>query len=186
MSGSEETTEIVSELVMGSAQADKPGESVLRWHRHVAISTLFMALITAVSALLAGITAHETLLDRTQELIDISIAQTEQVSVEMLKAKVEIMSALGEKPDPADLALILEYDEESNEMEGEAAQEETRTQAITASHLSLAVSAAILSIGITLSGMAIIVDQKFLWHLGLLFGFIGSIGVAYGIISMYF
>lgn len=186
MSESGETTEIVSELVMESTQADRLGESAPKWHRQVALSTLLMALITAVGALLAGITAHETLLDRTQELIDISIAQNERVSVEVLKAKVEIIAELGAEPDPADLALILEYDEEINEMEGEAAQEEARIQAITATHLSLAVSVTILSVGITLSGMAIIVGQKFLWHLGLVFGFIGSIGVGYGIFSMYF
>jgi hypothetical protein len=37
-----------------------------------------MALITAAGALLAGITAHETLIDRTQEMIDISIARTKR------------------------------------------------------------------------------------------------------------
>jgi hypothetical protein len=185
MSDFGETTEIINELVMESAEVDDAANHAPRWHRQVAISTLLMALITAVGALLAGMTAHEALLDRTQELIDISIAQNERVSIEVLKAKVEIISELGNEPDPADLALIRAYDEEISEMEGEAASEESRIQAINGVHLTLAVAVTILSVGITLSGMAIIVHQKFLWHVGLVFGFIGSIGVGYGIFSMF-
>jgi hypothetical protein len=184
MSDFGETTEIINELVMESAEVDDAANHAPRWHRQVAISTLLMALITAVGALLAGMTAHEALLDRTRELIDISIAQNEPVSIEVLKAKVEIISELGNEPDPADLALIRAYDEEISEMEAEAAGEESRIQAINAVHLTLAVAVTILSVGITLSGMAIIVHQKFLWHVGLVFGFIGSIGVGYGIFSM--
>lgn len=184
MSGYGETTEIVNELVMESAELGEVAGHAPKWHRQVAISTLLMALITAVGALLAGMTAHEALLDRTQELIDISIAQNERVSIEVLKAKAEIISELGDEPAPADLARIRAYDEEISEMEREAASEEARIQAINTVHLTLAVAVTILSVGITLSGMAIIVHQKFLWHVGLVFGFIGSIGVGYGIFSM--
>ena len=179
-----ETTEIVSELVMESAELDEVEGHARKWHRQVAMSTLLMALITAVGALLAGMTAQEALLDRTQELIDISIAQNERVSIEVLRAKVEVLSELGGEPAPADLALIQAYDQEISELEGEAAGEEARIQAINAVHLALAVAVTILSVGITLSGMAIIVDQKSLWHVGLVFGFIGSIGVGYGIFRM--
>jgi hypothetical protein len=78
VTGSDEATEIINEFVMESARADEGRSPAQSWHRRVAISTLFMALITAAGALLAGITAHETLIDRTQEMIDISIARTKR------------------------------------------------------------------------------------------------------------
>ena len=117
MSYSGETTEVVNELVLESAQADEGGTQHPLWHRQVAMSTLLMALITAVGALLAGITAHEALLDRTQEIIEITIDENDRVSIEVLKAKVEIMTKFGETPDPVDLALIKTYEAESRVME---------------------------------------------------------------------
>lgn len=180
-----ESTEVVNELVMESAHADEAAPKAPKWHRQVAISTLLMALVTAVGALLAGITAHETLIDRTQEMIDISIAQNERVSIELLRTRVELLTKLGAVPHLADLALIQEYDERVRELEEEAEEEESRIQAINATHLSLAVSVTILSVAITLSGMAIIVEQKYLWYIGLLVGFIGAIGVVYSVFSMY-
>jgi hypothetical protein len=44
----------------------------------------------------------------------------------------------------------------------------------------------ILSVGITLCGAAIVVDIKYLWIAGLVFGVIGTIGLAAGIYSMVF
>ncbi|MFN2190238.1 MAG: DUF4337 family protein [Candidatus Promineifilaceae bacterium] len=171
---------------MESSIADDSEHHAPKWHRQVAISTLLMALITAVGALLAGITAHETLVDRTQELIEVSIAQSERMSIEVLKAKVEMMSALGHTHDPSDLAQISEYEDEAVEAEEEADQEESMVQAITTTHLSLAVSVTILSVGITLSGMAIIVNEKKLWYIGLVFGALGAVSVFYGVIKVLF
>lgn len=184
MTGSDEATEIVNEFVMESARADEGRSPAPRWHRKVAISTLFMALITAAGALLAGITAHETLIDRTQEMIDISMAENEKVSVEVLRAKVDIIRELGATPDPADLALIRVYDERIAALEEEAEEEESRVQSVTSTHLSLAISVTIMSVAITLSGMAVIVEQKSLWYAGMIVGLVGTIGVLYGAATM--
>jgi hypothetical protein len=181
-----EMMEVVNELVLESDQADKEGHNPLKWHRQVAVSTLLMALITAVGALLAGMTAHEALMDRTQEIIDISIAENDRVSIEVLKAKVEIMTNLGKAPDPADLTLIQTYEAERRTLEADAAQEEARVQVIAAPHLILAVAVTLLSVGIGLSGMSIIVGQKFLWFAGLVFALVGTMGVGYGILTLFF
>ena len=178
-----ESTEVVNELVMESVQVEDDTRHP-NWHRQVAMSTLLMALITAVGALLAGITAHEALLDRTKEAIDVSIAENDRVSVEVLKAKVEILTKLGESPDQADLAQIQASEAEIIALEEEAAFEETEVQSISGAHLILAVAVTLLSVGITLSGMSIIVDQKFLWLAGLVFGIVGSMVVGYGIIKL--
>lgn len=184
MSDLGEATEIVNELVLEADRADEKGGKYPHWHRQVALSTLWMALVTAVGALLAGMTAHEALMDRTQEIIDISIAENDRVSVEVLKTKVEIMTMFGESPDPVDLTLIQTYEAESEAEAAEAVLEEARVQNIAAPHLILAVAVTILSVGIALSGMSIIVEQKFIWLAGLVLGIVGSIGVGYGIMKM--
>jgi hypothetical protein len=66
-------SEIAAELAL-----DDLSESVPTWFRGVAFTILVLSVVTAVAALLAGMTAHETLLERTEEIIDISIAETDQ------------------------------------------------------------------------------------------------------------
>ena len=176
-------TELTNELALESVQVNAGPAGPPSWHMLVAMSTLVMALFTAVGALLAGITAHEALLDKTMELMDVTIAENDRVSTEVLRAKVEIMIELGQSPDPRDLALIETYETEQMIFEEEALAEESTMQSVSATHLILAVAVTALSVGITLSGMAIIVEQEVLWLVGLVFALIGIVGVTYGVFA---
>jgi len=179
-----EAAVMASELVQEETKEGEGGHGAPRWHTWVAMSTMAMALITALGALLAGITAHEALMERTQEAIDISIAENDQVSIEVLAAKVEILESLGYPVSPADLARIESYEEESLERKEAATEDEGAVNKLTFPHLTLAVSVTLLSVGITMSGMAVIVDKRYLWLSGLAFGVLGTIGVGIGISSM--
>jgi hypothetical protein len=183
MSDAFDSTEITNEMALELTQVGQAGKPP-RWHTVVAVSTLVMALFTAVGALLAGITAHDALLDKTTELMDTTIAENDRVSIEVLKAKVEILTELGESPDPMDIAMIEAYETEVTAFEEAAAFDESGLQAVSATHLILAVAVTTLSVGITLSGMAIIVNQKALWVAGLVVSSVGILGVGYGILSM--
>ena len=183
MSETFDTTEITNELALESVQISEGIAKPPNWHTMVANSTLVMALFTAVGALLAGITAHEALMDKTTELIDTTIAENDRVSIEVLKAKVQILSELGETPDAADLAQIKAYETQITTFDEEATFEENGVQSVSATHLILAVAVTTLSVGITLSGMAIIINQKALWIAGLVVSSVGILGVGYGILS---
>jgi len=183
MSESFDAAEVVNELALEEVNAGQPHKQPM-WVRLVALSTLVMALFTAVGALLAGMTAHEALLDRTEEIIEVTISENDRLAVEVLRAKVDILAELGQPADAADLALIEAYEAESKVFHQNAAAEESRIQSIGVTHLLLAVAVATLSVGISVSGMAIIVNQRYLWVAGLVFGIAGSIGVLYGISTM--
>lgn len=47
-----------------------------------------------------------------------------------------------------------------------------------------AISVAILAAGISLGGMAIVVEQKWLWVVGMFLGSVGLVGILWGLISM--
>ena len=63
-------------------------------------------------------------------------------------------------------------------------QEESLARAIDQTHLIFAISVAILSTGISLSGMSIVVEMRWLWVTGLIVEAVGGAGVVFGIISM--
>ena len=179
-----ETSELVDELVMESVKEDEGTHKSPNWHRQVALSSLVLALLTALGGLLAGMTAHEALLERTKEIIDVSRLEGDRVSVEVLRTKHEILASLEQPVDPAEIALIQAYEEEARELEMEARLEETQAQLTGYTHLVLAIAVTVLSVGITLSGMAVVVEEKRLWLAGMIIGAAGALGLAYGIVVM--
>ena len=179
-----ESTELANELVMEQMKEDKGTSQIQRWHKIVAFSTLILALLAAVGGLLSGITANESALERNKEIISLTILEGDRVSVEVLKAKHEILFSLGENPDEAEIEAIRVYEEEIQEKRSEILEEEALANTLGQTHLIFAISVAILAAGISLSGMSIVVSQKWLWVVGMCIGAVGVVGVLWGIITM--
>ena len=179
-----ESTELVEELVMELAKEDELGHRAPKWHKKVALTSLVLALLAALGGLLAGMTAHESLLERTKEIIDVSRLEGDRISVEVLQAKHEILTTLGETVDPAEIDLIQAYEEEQAELSTEAAIEEAQIQITGYTHLVLAIAVTVLSVGITLGGMAVVVEERYLWIVGMVIGLVGVVGLAFGVFVM--
>lgn len=184
MSEGIESTELANELIMEETQVDEGASQVLHWHKLVALSTLIFALLAALGGLLSGITAHESQVEKIEEVISFTVLEGDRVSVEVLKAKNDILVGLGEPPDEAELAAIRSFEEEIDEKRQEIFQEERFTRVITQTHLIFAISVTVLAAGISLSGMSVVVNMKWLWYVGMAFGLLGLIGVILGIVSM--
>jgi hypothetical protein len=184
MSAQSESTQLANELVMEQMEVDEGTFQIQRWHKLVAFSTLIMALLAALGGLLSGITANESALERNKEIISLTILEGDRVSVEVLKAKQEILISLGEIPHETEMEAIRIYEEEIEAKQREILEEETLANTLGQTHLIFAISVAILAAGISLSGMSIVVSQKWLWVVGMCIGAVGVVGVFWGIISM--
>jgi hypothetical protein len=68
MSEDVESTELANELIMERME-DDTGSKEKQWHKLVVLSTLFFALPAAFGGLLSGITAHQSQLEKTEEII---------------------------------------------------------------------------------------------------------------------
>lgn len=184
MSEQSESAELANELFMEHADHDLQDPQEKNWHRRVALSTLIFAMLAALGGLLSGITAHESQLEKTEEIISLTVLEGDRVSVEILKAKHEILLSMGETPDKDELAAILDYEAEIAGKSEEVVEEEILAQVFGQTHLVFAISVAFLAAGISLSGMAVVVSERWLWIIGLVIGVLGSIGIAWGIIKM--
>jgi hypothetical protein len=177
-----ESAELIDELFMESVKADKAKPKSPAWYRQVALSSLVLALLTALGGLLAGVTGQEVLLKRTQEIIELSRLEGDRVSVEVMKAKHEILVSLGQARDPGEIALVRAYEEQERELGRDARREELQVQAVDHANNVLAIAVTVLSVGITLSGMAVVVEEKRLWLAGLIIGAGGVLALALGIV----
>lgn len=174
-----ESGDIAAELALAETSGSVPS-----WYRGVAFTILLLSVVTALSALLAGMTAHETLLDRTEEIIDVSIAESDQLTIEVLRSKHELQAALGQPVDPAEVAEIERMAAEAEQYEEEAVEAETDALNAASDHLLLAIAATIAAIAIAVTGLAPIVVQRWLWIAGIAIGSFATVLLAVGVVRI--
>ena len=170
-----ESSEMAAELAL-----EDISEGVPSWYRGVAFTILVLSVVTALSALLAGMTAHETLLDRTEEIIDVSIAETDQLTIEVLRSKHDIQTALGQPVDAAEVEEIERMEADAELYETEAEEAEASALDAASDHLLLAIAATIAAIAIAVTGLAPIVFQRWLWIAGILIGSLATVILVVG------
>ncbi|MGI9586518.1 MAG: DUF4337 family protein [Acidimicrobiia bacterium] len=170
-----ESGEIAAELAL-----DEVGDGAPPWFQGVALTTLVLSVLTAAAALLAGMTAHETLLDRTEEILVISSANSDLTSAQILSAKHDIQTALDVPLDPDEVALVEEYEAEAAELAAEAEAAESAALEAASTHLIAAIAATFFAVAIAVTGLAAVVRRRWLWFTGIGLGAVSCIpfGVA--------
>jgi hypothetical protein len=181
----ERSKETVLEAIKSKEQAH-PGatKDEPRWHWRCALTTMIMALLAALSGLLAGLNANEALLGRTREILEVNELQGKRLYVEMLRSKHEVLLALGQEPDPAETEIVAAFEASTHDLEIEAAQNEMLVATAVSAHQAFAVAVMLLSLGITLGGMSVILDRGYLWVIGLVLGAAGVVSLGLGILTM--
>ena len=117
-------------------------------------------------------------------MISLTTLEGDRVSVEVLKAKHDILLSLGEIPDQAEIEAIRAFEMEIEQKREDFAEEERLVQAIGQTHLIFAISVTFMAVAISLSGMSVVLGQKWLWVLGMVPGLVGAVGLVLGIITM--
>ncbi len=179
----ESATEHAHETIHEHA-AGHGGRSTPRWHTYVALSTLAMALLSALAALMAALSAHESLLERTQEIVDLVALETDRIEIEVLRSKHDILHQFEVTPSAAELSRIRAYERDAAILSDRTTDEEAMVRASNRAHIVFAIAVTLLSVGITLGGMALISEQRYLWIIGLVFGVAGTLSVAAGFRTM--
>lgn len=151
------------------------------WVRRVAITAMLLSLLSTVGALMAGLTSTESLKDRTAEILLLSRLQGERLHIVVLRSKDEILREMGKPVDAAEFDRIAGFERDITALAAEIARQEEEVHTDDTKYALFAVGVALLSVAITLSGMAIITTRQFLWQVGMALGAVGSGFVGWGI-----
>lgn len=163
----------------------KGGAENTDWIKWVALSAMIMALFSAIGALLAGITANDSLMERTEEVLEVSRMANDELHVEVLRTKHEVLKSLGKVPDVSELVRIEMYESEANALQLAAEKKEALVVVSAYKHEIFALGVTLLAIAIALSGMAIVGGRKGIWHVGIVFGFLGCVTVGFGVVQYF-
>jgi hypothetical protein len=179
MTGYGESAEIAADLDLEEAT-----EPVPTWYRGVALTILVLSILTAISALLAGLAAHDTLLQRTEEIVDVAIAEDDQLTVELLRTKHDLQTALSQEVSEEELERITSIETETTQFADEADAEGASALTSAAHHLLFSLAATIAAVAIAVTGLAPIVHQRWLWAVGVVVGVVAAGFLTYGVIGL--
>jgi hypothetical protein len=168
----EESVELVTEAV---EIASSEGSSHVAWHRGVDFTSLVLALLAATATLLAGITAREILLERTEEVIDVSRFEGDRGSIEVLEAKHELLIAIRAEPPEHEVARIAAHRDEARELDGATEVAEAAVVSASSEHLRFAIAATVIAVAIAITGLSVMMARRWVWLAGSLVGAAGTV-----------
>jgi hypothetical protein len=178
----EEAAEVAIEAI--EERAGGHHQPVAKWVEWASLSTMVMALASAVGGLMAGKTANEAIIDRQKQIADSLIVNRLDLQSEILATRRTIIEATGGTPDPDLLqrieAATLRLGTESKQAY-EAVEESVHA---LGAHELFAIATTLLSVAITLTGMAVIVKREKIWYLGLCISVCGTAVLFWGLASM--
>ena len=152
------------------------------FNMRVALSSAIIAVLAAISALMAGHHANEALLDEISASNTWSYFQSKSIKEAVLKSKVDLISALGKKQAKEDQEKLADYGKEKKEIQEKAEEKEKESAAHLAHHVILARAVTMFQIAIALSAISMLTRKKKLWWGSLALGAAGAFFLVTGLI----
>jgi hypothetical protein len=158
------------------------GESKERWVVFVALSTAIVAVLAAVTGLLAGNHADEAMLAQMRSSDQWAFYQAKGIKTDMLNSSNHILIALGKIPDTADVAKAKKNKLEQQEIMVKAKEAQKESDAHVAKHDIMARGVTLFQIAIAIGAISIITKRKALWMVSLGFAAIGIFFLVQGLL----
>ena len=148
-------------------------DSKEKWVLWVALSTAVVAVLAAVTGLLAGNHADEGMLDQMHASDQWSFYESRSIKADMLKSTDYMLSVIGKKPDTADAQKLKKYALEQKGIMAKAKDYQAQSDLHTERHDILARAVTLFQAAIAIAAISIITKRRPLWFLSLGFAFTG-------------
>ena len=178
----EESAEVAMEAI--EAESREHGGHVPKWILWASLSTMIMALFSAVGGLLAGMTGNEAIIERQEQLSELIFLNRMELASDVLLTRLAVIESTGKRPPQELLDAIEKNTKAVAEYSSEASEDVADSKFALQTHELFAIGTTILAVAITLTGMAVIVRQKRIWYVGLGISASGALVVVYAIVDM--
>jgi hypothetical protein len=160
--------------------AEHSGEN---WIMGVALAAALLAVLAAVTALLAEHGANEALLKQIQSSDQWAYYQAKGIKANVLEMRIDLLSTLGKAVSPRDREKLEDYHREQKEILAEAKSLQEESQAKFASHRRYSYGVTMFQVGIAISAIAALTRRRAYWHVAMVFGVVGLGFLAYGLVA---
>ncbi len=148
----------------------------------VALSSAVVAVVAAISALLAGHHANEAMIEQMQVTDQWSFYQAKSIKLTVVTSMNELLRNLGKTPPQEDTEKLQTYRKEQAEIEEQARERERSSQQHLVTYKRLAHAVTLSQVSIALAAMAVLTRRRVLWLGSLALGLAGAGFLAYGLL----
>ena len=162
----EDPTESLHEHIHeGAHHAAEEGKH--KWIIYVALTTAIIAVLSAITSLLAAQHADESMLSQIHASDQWAYYQAKGIKTEVLVSQNKVLVAMGKTPDPADIEKIKANKKQQEETSKEAKKAEDESHAHVAKHDTLARSVTLFQIAIAIGAISILIKKRIYWIISL-------------------
>jgi hypothetical protein len=161
-------------------QSDEHAKHVLhkdgtkeKWVLWVALSTAMLAVFAAITGLMAGTSADESILSQMRASDQWAFYQAKGIKADMLASSNHILIAMGKTPDTADVAKLKREKAEQKEIMAKAQEFQKESNKHVAKHEVFSRGVTIFQIAIAIGAISILTRRKSLWLVSMGFAVIG-------------
>jgi uncharacterized membrane protein len=154
-----------------------------KWILGVALTAAFLAVLAAITSLMAEHHANEAMLDQIRSSDKWSLYQAESIKANLFATKTELIQAMGKTVNKKDLAKVEKYRKEQETVKEEAKDEERASEAHLRHHTILSASVMLFQIGIAVGAISVLTKRKSFWFGSLGFGVMGVVLLLVGFVA---
>ncbi len=152
------------------------------WIMGVALTAALLAVIAAITALMAEHHANEALIHQIQSSDQWNFYQAKSIKSSLLATKGELLTALGKNVEGKDSKKMEEYRKEQEEIKTAAEEKQHDSESHLRQHGILSRSLTMFQVGIAIGAIAVLTKRKQFWVASLGFALVGVVFFAWGII----
>ena len=153
-----------------------------KWVLYVALSTAVIAVLAAITGLLAGDHADEAMLSQIRSSDKWAFYQAKGIKTEVINTSNKILIAIGKAPAIQDSAKIRSNKAEQLKIMDEAQEAQKESDQHVARHKILARGVTMFQVAIAIGAISIITKRRLLWVASIGFAFVGIFFLASGIL----
>jgi len=152
------------------------------WVMAVALSTAVLAVLAAITALLAGGHANEAMMDQIQASDQWAFYQAKGIKAAVLESKTELLGGLGKEPAAGDAEKLEKYKSDQKEIQAIAEEKTRSSEAHLARHETLAKGVTVFQVSIAIAAIAVLTRRRWMWFASMLLGICGCVFLFLGLI----
>lgn len=153
-----------------------------RWVLFVALSTAVIAVLAAITGLLAGNNADDAMLEQIRSSDQWAFYQAKGIKTDILNSSNHMLIALGKKPDSTVAVKVAANKKEQQEIMSQAKEEAAASNVHVMKHEIMARGVTMFQIAIAIGAISIITKRKVLWLASLGFAAVGVFFLLQGVL----
>jgi hypothetical protein len=153
-----------------------------KWVLFVALSTALIAVMAAITGLLAGAHADDAMLSQIHASDQWAFYQAKGIKSDVLASSNKILVAIGKQPVDEDAAKIKENKKQQVDIKEKAEEFQKESEMHTVKHSVFARGVTLFQISIAIGAISIIVKKKSLWLVSMGFACIGIFFLLQGLL----